>query len=78
MPQLDIVCATWNMENQEPSNDQIVQFCNGLLKKPFQDPPAPISRTPPISRSLASRKRCLSKRTWWRPRLSDVCSVFRK
>jgi hypothetical protein len=38
MPQLDIVCATWNMENQEPSNAQIVQFCNGLLKKPFQNP----------------------------------------
>jgi hypothetical protein len=38
MPQLDIVCATWNMENQEPSNPQIVQFCNALLKKPFQNP----------------------------------------
>jgi hypothetical protein len=46
MPKLDIVCATWNMENDQPSNDQIVQFCNGLLKKPFQDNPPDFQKAP--------------------------------
>ena len=33
MPQLDIVCATWNTENRSPENPEIIKFYEALWKK---------------------------------------------
>ena len=39
MPQLDIVCATWNTENESPENPEIVKFYDALWKKRNQNAP---------------------------------------
>ena len=39
MPQLDIVCATWNTENQSPKDEHIAKFCDALWKDRKQKAP---------------------------------------
>ena len=39
MPQLEIVCATWNTENKSPANPEIIKFYEALWKKRNQNAP---------------------------------------